>query len=55
MFEIAASPPRAMMDMSNVALAAGSSKHGNARLASAASNCVVARRLVLPLCVYSLR
>ena len=56
MFEIAVSPPRATIDMSNVALAPGSSKHGKARLASAASNCVVARRLVLPPpSLYSLR
>ena len=36
-------------DTSNVAFTAGSSQHGNALLASAASNCVVAIYFVLPL------
>jgi len=39
---------------SKVALASGSSQHGNARLASAASNWVVARSLSLPLYSYLL-
>ena len=42
MFEIATSPFGATIVMSNVAFIAGSSKHGNARRASVASNCVTA-------------
>ena len=41
--------------MSKVALWFGSSQHGNALRASAASNCVVAKYLVLEPSVYLLR
>ena len=55
MLEMAVLSPRTTIEMSNVALAPGSSKHGNARLASAASNCVVAMRIALPPLLYLLR
>jgi len=55
MFEIAVNFLSAIIEISKVALASGSSQHGNARLASAASNCVVARYFVLPFCSYLLR
>ena len=48
MFEIAPRCLSTKSETSNVALTAGSSQHGNALLASAASNCVVARYFVLP-------
>jgi hypothetical protein len=38
MLEIAVNLLSAIIEISNVALASGSSQHGNARLASAASN-----------------
>ena len=48
-FEIAVSPRSIVSVTANVALNAGSSKHGNARRASVDSNCVTAyfRSLVL--------
>ena len=49
MFEIASRCLSTSNEMSNVAFTAGSSQHGNALLASAASNCVVARYFVFPL------
>ena len=48
MFEIASKCLSTKRDTSNVALTAGSSQQGNALLASAASNCVVARYFVFP-------
>ena len=48
MLEMAESVLSTISDTSNVALTAGSSQHGKARLASAASNCVVARYFFLP-------
>jgi hypothetical protein len=41
-FEIAVSPASTTSETSNVAFSAGSSKLGNARRASVASNCVTA-------------
>ena len=52
MLEIAVNLLSAIMDISNVAFASGSSQQGNARLASAASNWVVARYFVLFPCLY---
>ena len=52
MLEIAVNLFSAIIEISNVALASGSSQHGNALLASAASNCDVARYFVLPFCLY---
>ena len=46
MLDIAVNLLSAIIEISNVALASGSSQQGNARLASAASNCVVARYFV---------
>src|SRR6185295_12370783 len=46
MFPIAAFPAGWISSSEKVALNSGSSKHGNARLASAASNCVAAERSV---------
>jgi len=48
MFEIALRFLSISNETSNVAFTAGSSQHGNALLASAASNWVVARYFVLP-------
>jgi len=48
MFAIASKCLSTKRDTSNVALTAGSSQQGNALLASAASNCVVARYFVFP-------
>ncbi len=45
-FEMAVNLLSAIIVISNVALYWGSSQHGNARLASAASNWVVARYFV---------
>ena len=55
MFEMAVMPGGASMVTPNVALWLGSSQHGNARRASAASNWVVARNLVFEPSVYLLR
>jgi len=52
MFDIAENLVSAIIEISKVAFASGSSQHGNARLASAASNCVVARYFVFPPCLY---
>jgi len=49
MFEIAVNFPSVSILISKVAFASGLSQQGKALLASAASNCVVARYFVFPL------
>jgi len=55
MFDNAVKFLSAIIEIPNVAFASGSSQQGNALLASAASNCVVARYFVFPFSLYLLR